>query len=397
VLTAVYVLRAASGWLLVLSRYRLVQQRGTARLFWVSVLCATVGATVQIFAVYKSVAALLGDSRYASIVILSLALFSALANRMVLMSLMGRTARSAYRDWIAVAVAFGVMVFPVLTAPGAPPPATCVGTCGFMDHTWRSWCHWLPVLAYMAWSFISSCVFCYQYGNRSGRPAVRTGLWLISFGAALALAWVALRVAALAAWHAGLVTPQFVSVDDWAEALIWVASMNLVGIGAVWEPLGDQARAAGEWARALRSLWRLRRLWRALIASQPEVTLVGPPWALRPVRLGLVRCVVEIRDCFREVERSVSSQVVAAIERHIASTDWASRPDADALVTAAVLRWWMSERPAVGVGGCRLPAGNARDIAADATWLEQVARFFAGSKSELIDAAVAAARTEVAA
>ena len=284
---------------------------------------------------------------------------------MVLVSLMGRTARSAYRDWLAVAVAFGVTVFPVLTASGAPPPATCVGTCGFMDHTWRSWCHWLPVLAYMGWSFMSSCVFCYQYGNRSGRPAVRTGLRLISFGAALALAWVALRVAVLAAWHAGLVTPHFVSVDDWAEALIWVTSMNLVGIGAVWEPLGDQARAIAEWLRALRSLWRLRRLWRALIASQPEVTLVGAPWALRPVRLGLVRCVVEIRDCLREVERSVSSQVLAAIERHVASTNWASGPDADALVTAAVLRWWMSERPLLGVGGCRLPAGNARDIAAD--------------------------------
>jgi hypothetical protein len=397
VLTALYVVRAASGWLVVLSRYRLVHQRGTPRLFWVSVLCATVGATVQVFAVYKSVAALLGDSRYASVLLLSLALFSALANRVVLMSLMGRTARSANWDCLAVAVAFGVMVLPVLTAHGAPPPATCVGTCGFMDHTWRSWVHWLPVLAYMAWSFTSSCIFCYQYGNRSERPAVRTGLWLISAGAALALAWVALRVAALAAWHAGLVTPHFVSVDDWAEALIWVTSMNLVGIGAVWEPLGDQARAAREWARALRSLWRLRGLWRALTASRPEVTLVGAPWRLRPVRLALVRCVVEIRDCLREIELSVRSEVLAAIDHHVVSNHGALHPDGDALVTAAMLRWWVSEQPATGAGGCHLPLSSARDLAADASWLEQVARYFAGSGSGLTEAAVVAARRELVA
>jgi hypothetical protein len=359
--------------------------------------CAAAGATIQIFAVYRAFAALVGNSRYASALLLSLAVCSAVANRMVLLTFMGRSLRSARWDWLAAALAVALMLVPVGIGSGAPAPSICVGTCGFVDGTWRSWVHWLPVLAYMGWSFGSACVFCYKHGTRRGRPGVRTGLWLVGLGCALALAWVALRVVVLAAWHAGLMTPRWQADDDWAEAGIWLVSMSAVGVGAVWEPLGDRARAAKEWLRALRSLWRLRRLWRALVASQPDVTLAGAPWTLRPVRLGLVRCIVEIRDCLREVELSVSGQVLAAIERQVASADCASRRDADALVTAAVLRWWMSERPVLGAGGCRLPAGDARDLAADATWLEQVARFFAGPGSQLATKAVAAAKTEVAA
>jgi hypothetical protein len=395
VLTALYVSRAAVGWAVVVSRWPLLRRPGSPRAFWVCMLCATAGATLQVVGVYQGFVTALGDSRLASAVLLSLGLCSAAAIRTVLVTFSGRPAVAARWDWLAAGLAWVVMVVPLV---GGPKPATslaCVGTCGFVDHTWRSWLHWAPVLAYMGWSFTSACVFCWRHGTRSGRPAVRTGLWLVGLGSALALVWVGLRVAVLATWHEGLLGPRLQSDDDWAEALLWLASMGAVGVGAVWEPLGEQARALGEWLGALRSLWRLRGLWRALIALHPDVRLVGTTWALRPVRLRLVRCVVEIRDCLREIELKGSPEVLASIERHVAGCGVAPGPDADALVTAAMVRWSVAAGGRSGGGGCRLPAGNARDLGSDATWLEQVARFLTGRGSHLTQAALAAANVEV--
>jgi hypothetical protein len=247
----------------------------------------------------------------------------------------------------------------------------------------------------MGWSFASACMFCRRHGTRSGRPAVRTGLWLVGLGSALALVWVALRVVVLAAWHEGFVTPRWQTDDAWAEALVWLASMTAVGVGAVWEPLGERGRAVAEWLRALRSLWRLRGLWHALVSLHPDVRLVGTPWALRPVRLRLVRCVVEIRDCLREIELNGSSEVLTLVQRHVAGTTLAPGREADALVTAAMVRWSLGLGARPSAGGCRLPASGARDLGSDATWLEDVARFFAGRRSRLSEAAVAAARVEV--
>ena len=226
------------------------------------------------------------------------------------------------------------------TAPGG---AGCIG-CPY-------WPTWVGPLAAPACSATSTAP------DAAGPGSVPACGWSVS--GALALAWVALRVVVLAAWHAGLMTPRWQADDDWAEAGIWLVSMSAVGVGAVWEPLGDRARAAKEWLRALRSLWRLRRLWRGSVASQPDVTLAGAPWTLRPVRLGLVRCIVEIRDCLREVELSVSGQVLAAIERQVASADCASRRDADAFGDgrrAAVV----DERAAGARGGRVPPASRGR-------------------------------------
>jgi hypothetical protein len=217
----------------------------------------------------------------------------------------------------------------------------------------------------------------------------------VGLGSALALAWVALRVVVLAAWHEGLLAPRWQADDDWAEALVWLASMTAAGVGAVWEPLGERARSLAEWLRALGSLWRLRGLWRALVALHPDVRLVGKAWALRPVRLRLVRCVVEIRDCLREIELSGSPEVLSSIERHVAGTAVGPGPAADALVTAAMVRWSLGQGAGPSAGGCRLPTSGARDLGSDATWLEDVARFFAGRGSHLAEVAVAEARVEV--
>ena len=396
-LTVVYVVRAAMTWMVVVSRYGLVRRAGSPRAVWVSVLCVAVVSTVQVFPVYRALAAFVGDSRYASAVLLSLALCSALANRLVILSCLGRPARSARWDCLAVALAFGVMLLPVIGASGPAPASTCVGTCGWVGGTWRTWVHWLPVLSYMAWSFGCSCVCWCRYGSRCDRPGIRTGFRLVSFGCALNLVGIGFRVLVLGDWHTVLMAPRLQGYDDWAEALAWVLSGAAVGIGVVWEPLQDQARAVAGSVQAVRSLWRLRKLWRTLVASQPEVALAGPPWTLHPPGLGLVRCVVEICDCLRAVETSISSEVLAAIEDHVASTGAGSHRDAEALVTAAMLRWWVSEPWLVGPGASRLPGGSARDLAAAARWLERVAHFFAGPGSGLADAAVASAKAKMAA
>lgn len=394
-LTALYVSRAAVGWAVVVSRWPLLRRPGSPRAFWVCMLCATAGATFQVVGVYQGLVTVLGDSRLASAVLLSLGLCSAAAIRTVLVTFSGRPATDARWDWLAAGLAWALMVVPLVGGPKPAASLACVGTCGFVDRTWRSWMAWAPVLAYMGWSFTSACVFCCRNGTRSGRPAVRAGLWLVGLGSALALVWVGLRVAVLAAWHEGLLGPRLQSDDDWAEALLWLASMAAVGVGAVWESLREQARALGEWLGALRSLWRLRGLWRALVALHPDVRLVGTTWALRPVRLRLVRCVVEIRDCLREIELKGSPEVLASIQRHVAGSGVAPGRDADALVTAAMVRWSMGRGGGSGGGGCRLPAVSARDLGSDATWLEDVARFFAGRRSRLAEAAVVATRVEV--
>ena len=286
-LTALYISRAALGWGIVVLRWPLLGRAGTPRAFWVCMLSCAVGATLQIPFVYQQLVLFLGDDRYASVLLLSAGVAAAVGVRTVLVTFSGRAASAARWDWFAGAVACAVSSCALI---GGHPSTSyvCVGTCGFVDATWRSWLHWLPVLGVYAWTMLSACVFCHRYRAACDLPALRKGLWLVGAGSALCLSWVGVRVAVLVAWHQGGVPTTWRSLDSWAEALIWTVSMSAVAVGALWEPL---TRHVGTVAQDVRSLWRLHGLWRALVEVHPDVRLVRSSLTMRP-RVRLVRRVV---------------------------------------------------------------------------------------------------------
>lgn len=78
---ALYVGRVAIGWGIVLSRWPLLRRAGSPRAFWVCMLSCAAGATLQVPFVYQQLASSLGDGRYASGVLLSVAVAAALAVR----------------------------------------------------------------------------------------------------------------------------------------------------------------------------------------------------------------------------------------------------------------------------------------------------------------------------
>jgi hypothetical protein len=345
--------------------------------------------------VYQQLALFLGDGRYASVVLLSAAVAAALAVRTVLVTFSGRPARAARWDWFAGAAACAV-TWCALIGAHQVTNNVCVGSCGFMDTTWRSWLHWLPVLGVYAWTMLSACAFCRRYRAACDRPGLRKGLWLVGAGSGLCLSWVAVRVAVLVAWHQGGIPAPWRSWDNWAEALIWAVSMSAVAVGALWEPLTLNLGTAAQWAHDLRSLWRLQGLWRALVELHPDVVLVSSSLTLRP-RLRLVRRVVEIRDCLREIELDASPDALAAIQAQVEKMGVAPGPAADAWVTAAMVSSAMVQARARGSGGCRLPVADGRDLRSLVEWLEEVARLFPGDGAFLARAALSGAGLEAVA
>ena len=391
-LVALYVGRAAAGWGIVLLRLPLLRRAGTPRAFWVCMLSCAAGATLQIPLVYKHLALFLGDGRYAPGVLLSAAIAAALAVRTVLVTFSGRPARAARWDWFAGAVACAV-TWGALVGAHRVTNDVCVGSCGFIDTTWRSWLHWLPVLGVYAWTMISACVFCHRYRAACDRPALRKGLWLVGAGSALCLSWVVVRLAVLVAWHQGGVPTAWRSLDDWAEASIWAVSMGAVAVGALWEPLTLHLGTTAQWAHDLRSLWRLRGLWKALVELHPDVVLVSSSLTLRP-RLRLVRRVVEIRDCLREIELDASPDALAAIQAHVDAMGVTPGPAADAWVTAAMVSSALSYGRERAGSGCRLPVADGRDLGSLVEWLEDVARLFRGEGASLAQTVLSKAGLE---
>ena len=229
----------------------------------------------------------------------------------------------------------------------------CVGTCGFVDTTWRSWLHWLPVLGVYAWTMLSACVFCHRYRAACDLPALRKGLWLVGAGSALCLSWVGVRVAVLVAWHQGGVPTTWRSLDSWAEALIWAVSMAAVAVGALWEPL---TRHVGTVAQDVRSLWRLHGLWRALVEVHPDVRLVRSSLTMRP-RVRLVRRVVEIRDCLTRDRARREPASLSRCPSALEAIGVAPGPEADAWATAAMVSSALTQGlvPGAAVAGCLWP------------------------------------------
>jgi len=389
---ALYVGRAVIGWGIVVLRWPLLRRAGTPRAFWVCMLSCAGGATVQVPFVYQQLALFFGDGRYASVVLLSVAIAAAVAVRTVLVTFSGRPARAARWDWFAGAVACAV-TWGALIGGHRATNDVCVGSCGFMDATWRSWLHWLPALGAYTWTMLSACAFCRRYRAACDRPALRKGLWLVGAGSALCLSWVAVRVAVLVAWHQGGVPVAWRSLDNWAEALIWAVSMAAVAVGALWEPL---TRHVGQWAYDLRSLWRLRGLWKALVGLHPDVVLVSSSLTLRP-RLRLVRRVVEIRDCLREIELDASPEAVVVVQGHVEAMGIPPGLAADAWVTAAMVSLALVQGRARAAGSCRLPVADGRDLRSLVEWLEDVARLFPDEGASLAQTALSGAGSQVAA
>jgi len=221
-------------------------------------------------------------------------------------------------------------------------------------------------------------------------------LWLVGAGSALCLSWVGVRVAVLVAWHEGGVPSTWRSLDNWAEALVWAVSMAAVAVGALWEPLTLRLGTAAQWAHDLRSLWRLHRLWRALVGLHPDVVLVSGSLTLRP-RLRLVRRVVEIRDCLREIELDASPDSLVAVRAHVEAIGVAPGPPADAWVTAAMVSSALRRGRARTVGGCRLPVADGRDFRSLVGWLEDVARLVPSEGASLAGIALTRGGLEVVA
>ena len=152
-LVALYISRAALGWGIVVLRWPLFGRAGTPRAFWVCMLSCAVGATLQIPFVYQQLVLFLGDDRYASVLLLSAGVAAAVGYVPYWLPSAAGLPAPLDGDWFAGAVACAVSSCALI---GGHPSTSyvCVGTCGFVDATWRSWLHWLPVLGVYAWTML---------------------------------------------------------------------------------------------------------------------------------------------------------------------------------------------------------------------------------------------------
>ncbi|MFJ8471220.1 MAB_1171c family putative transporter [Kitasatospora sp. NPDC094011] len=225
----------------------------------------------------------------------------------------------------------------------------------------------------------------------SGRVAPglpRTGLRLITTGAALGMAWAALSLIPMLE---ALRTGRQELAEDAVAAPAAVLCLAL-GIGgmtlAVWaEFLTRTVRRVRAW----RDYRRLGPLWSALHAVLPEISLadsvggLGPGGPLRDPEFALYRRVIEIRDG----QLALRAHLVPGLPA------WAAEAGAgDAVVVEAAVLAAALESAAAGLG----PASDAvgyrprelpADIGDETAWLVRVSTAFARS------AVVAQARRRV--
>jgi hypothetical protein len=253
----------------------------------------------------------------------------------------------------------------------------------------------LLYVGYLGAALVEITRLSWRYAPLTDLASLRLGLRVTATGAALGVAYTALKAMFLLAhdvgwdlgrWETPVLAPLFA-----VAALLIVAGATLPAWGRA---LGAIRRGAGRH----RSYRRLHPMWAMLHAAFPETALVAAPsWLaerldVRELRFRLYRRVIEIRDCQLAL-RAHADPAAAGLAHELGLRADLSGDALRAMVEAASLAaacasMRQGHRPAGS--GRTTPASQETpgggDPAAEIAWLEQVA---AALRSPVVEAVVA--------
>lgn len=178
---------------------------------------------------------------------------------------------------------------------------------------------------------------CRQYAVALGsaRPWASRGLRLVSIGAWAILVYCAGKITAIVGPWTG------VHLDTVGDTLAPFSA----SLGALFVALGLAVPAIGSQATAWWRVRRLRSLWQAAIAMQPEVSL-GRRWERAASReVVAIRQMAEIRDVQQGIRGLVEARLVAVASEH-GKQAGLDEQEVAALIEAAALRRGASNRAA---------------------------------------------------
>lgn len=267
-------------------------------------------------------------------------------------------------------------------------------------------------LAFLGWSLTQVVILATGYARIAHRPLLRSGLRLITAGAASGLGYVLAKLTAVAA---GELWPGSALLTDAIVVVCFTTSILLVLVGSTipsWGPRLGLDRLWG-WSAAIRDFYRLRPLWNAIHQVLPEIALLppvsGPRGVLAVVRnasLRRVRVTVEILDGYAMLRPWVSARMLylcrTAAQRANLTGDRLTATVEAAVIRAALHSRLSGQPPAsdsadvpalpTGMNGPAEVNTDATGAASQVRWLIQVARAYRSPvvSSILAHAAVAA-------
>jgi hypothetical protein len=362
-------------WGIVVTRVSMLRRPGTPRVLWITLALLAGASTLRLKSVYEATNQLTGSIVGGSVLKVSLAVAACAGLRTMIATLPGGAGtRLARREWATAAVVIAVVSVPILVWPPQQVSPQAVKYAEFYDTTWRSWLHWGPYLVYLAWAMAGGLSLFGRYGTTAPYRRLATGLRFVAAGCALGFVYIALKSAALVAWHVDAA-----SASTWMKlaegslgALVLAMCIVLIGVGSAWEAVIGRLSESpdGLWGRW--ALWRLAPLWSALVAGNPAIVFdAGAERSVRRVGFRLVRRATEIRDGIWELEQQVDPDLVDQARAQVEAAGYVG-DDASAMVLAVMVRW-----AALGPGGqgrAELAGDAGHDLASEVRWLAMVAR-----------------------
>ncbi|TMQ92732.1 hypothetical protein ETD83_26695 [Actinomadura soli] len=159
---------------------------------------------------------------------------------------------------------------------------------------------------FMGWAFTGLAVLTVRYASPAARPALRTGLRIVTVGCVLVIIYLVEKTA--------MVVTQWLRLDPlvpghdrpcpsplhppgcaFAVGLPLLAALAIT-LGITLPAWGPPAVAPVRWLRYWRTYRRLNPLWTALSAAMPQIVLPRSGRDRFSYRYGVHRRVVEIRD-----------------------------------------------------------------------------------------------------
>lgn len=270
-------------WIVVVSRTGNVMRPGPERSLWFVLAMFALSLTVRVDPIRQVLAHALGDFSV-PLVYLCCAVLAAAGARRLVDSVADPMTRYARPPLLLTAVALAVVVASYVFGP-APAALPVDASSAVLERApyyaggLESVARWSVWLAYLTWALVGNAQLTGRFAKHAARATpgrLTIGLSLGELGCRVGFAYVALKAVMVAAWFLG-VGPQLLPLDVLAD-LAALVSMALITIAATYDALRARARTIRMTASRVRSLWRLRNLWRVLKKAAPDDagSLEGP-------------------------------------------------------------------------------------------------------------------------
>lgn len=227
---------------------------------------------------------------------------------------------------------------------------------------------------YMMWQLAGVAGQIRHRSRYAGTRALRTGLRLIGWSAAVGVLWTAWGFDDV--WQA-FATGRQTDGEDVVSVALGLLCVTLIAAGGSATGWARAAAPVRRWAWASRSHLALAPLWTALYRAFPEIALTPPgrrrAWRRpRHVQFALYRRVIEIRDGLLLLRPHLPPSQ---------GTPSGGPEDEAAVIALALARASAGERPTAQGGSPgfadRHPAGAAAE--SEVEWLVQVSAAFAAT------------------